>query len=887
METVSEKTPLFSSQNNVNVTSYDTEIVKEPVSQNIPLKNVEPEKSEKLGIVMGVIIPVILSIWGVILFLRLGVLVGQGGVWVTLGLFVYSYTLTTLTIISVSAITTNGRVKGGGVYYLISRSLGPELGGSIGVIYFCGQIVSGGLFIVGYTDTLVQAFPSHWPKWLSNTWMKFLWGVLMLTLLALICLIGASLFAKTSLLIFAVLFFSIIFAAISMIFRKPGTVNGFTALSLQTFVENFEMKFQIDYDNPTHVFNIQYAFGILFPACTGIMTGANMSGDLENPETDIGRGTLFANAFTFVTYIGLAFLMAATISKQTLASNSLIMIQVSFVPWVITIGIFAAAISSALGNIIGASRILQALAKDELVPFIGFFKHGSGSNDEPRRAVIFCYLLIILIVFIGDINSIAPIITVLQTLTYGFVNFSCFFLSITGAPNFRPTFKLFSWWTALAGGVLCLFSMFFVSPIYAAIAFMVQALLIIVVHFYAPTNVWGDVSQALIYHQVRKYLLRLDNKEHVKTWRLQLLHLISNARSSLNLISFSNSLKKGGLYIVGNVIVGDFRKSVETISKDYEIYHNFFKEMNIKAFPDIAIAPNVREGCQNLLTSTGLGGMKPNTVILGWYDESQHPQQNALTGFKTKKKEAILKIVENFSQIRDKESPPHLDKFEYFQILKDCIIWKKSLLIARHFENFNKDLLFPDNFLDKILKKKNKTIDLWIYNLEDWKNNDATISLIIQLGYMISLVSTFNSHHRIRVLSIVENKNQLLSEQNRIIKLLLEWRIEAIPLIYSLSEKDRGKVYRDERELDSNGIIFTKEIKDLTSTKDKFKSINRIMTTASVDTSVIFAPLPPIHLFEETKENSDEYLSDLDVLYDNLPPTIMVYGNDKVINEEF
>lgn len=480
MDIQTEKTPLFPQENQDKNISYDTENVKE----TILIQQKEPQvKSEKLGIMTGVIIPVILSIWGVILFLRLGVLVGQGGVWITLGLFIFSYLLTTLTIISVSAITTNGRVKGGGVYYLISRSLGPELGGSIGIIYFCGQIVSGGLFIVGFTDTLVQAFPTYWPKWLSNSWMKFLWGVLTLTLLAIICLVGASLFAKTSLLIFAVLVFSIVFAAISMVFRKPGSVPGFTALSLQTFVDNFQLNWQIDYDNPSHHFSLQYAFGILFPACTGIMTGANMSGDLENPETDIGRGTLLANAFTFVTYIGLAFLMGATIVKQTLASNSVIMIQVSFVPWIITIGIFAAAISSALGNIIGASRILQAIAKDELIPFIGFFKVGSGSNDEPRRAVIFVYLMIILIVFIGDINSIAPIITVLQTLTYGFVNFSCFFLSITGAPNFRPTFKLFSWWTALFGAIMCLFSMFFVSVVYAAIAFLVQALLIIIVHF--------------------------------------------------------------------------------------------------------------------------------------------------------------------------------------------------------------------------------------------------------------------------------------------------------------------------------------------------------------------------------------------------------------------
>jgi amino acid transporter len=228
---------------------------------------------------------------------------------------------------------------------------------------------------------------------------------------------------------------SLISIALSFLFQTPGIERGFTGPSLETFVGNFPTIWQKDFDNPASTFSLDYAFGILFPACTGIMVGANMSGDLKKPDFDIPVGTFLANLFTFLTYVGLCFIMALTTRKQTLIEVSSIMMKVSFVPHFVTMGIFAAALSSALGTIVGGARILQALAKDGLVPFLGFFKVGSGPGNEPRRAIIFIFFGTTAVVAIGEINAIAPILTVLITLVYGFVNFSCFFLSITGGKN--------------------------------------------------------------------------------------------------------------------------------------------------------------------------------------------------------------------------------------------------------------------------------------------------------------------------------------------------------------------------------------------------------------------------------------------------------------------
>lgn len=223
--------------------------------------------------------------------------------------------------------------------------------------------------------------------------------------------------------------------------------------------------------------------------------------------------------------------------------------------------LFTLSLSSWL--IVGAARVLQALCRDDLLPGIHFFSVGSAKGDEPRRAVALTIGLVTAFMLMGNLNSIAPLNTMCFLLTYSILNLACFVLSITGAPNFRPVFKFFNWWLALSGFVLAVVVMFVVSPIYAGIALALLLVIMILIHYRAPATGWGTISQALIYHQVRKYLLRLDRrKEHVKFWRPSLLLLVANPRQSMNLVHVCNHLKKGGLYIIGNVLLGNFRDSV-------------------------------------------------------------------------------------------------------------------------------------------------------------------------------------------------------------------------------------------------------------------------------------------------------------------------------------
>ena len=98
----------------------------------------------------------LLNIWGVMLFLRLTWVVGQGGVVQGLLVILLCNIVTTITAVSMSAVSTNGQIKGGGIYYMISRSLGPEFGGAIGIMFTIANSIAVSMYIIGFCDALLD-----------------------------------------------------------------------------------------------------------------------------------------------------------------------------------------------------------------------------------------------------------------------------------------------------------------------------------------------------------------------------------------------------------------------------------------------------------------------------------------------------------------------------------------------------------------------------------------------------------------------------------------------------------------------------------------------------------------------------------------------------------
>jgi len=747
----------------------------------------ESKKSGLLGTFDGVFLPVTLTIWGVILFVRLGFIIGQSGIFGACLMFTIGYSITLFTTLSISAISTNGTVKGGGPYYLISRSLGPEFGGSIGLIFFIGTVITAGLNVVAFIEPLISNFGAingtSLPFLPEDPIFCFLYGSLLIFFCTLICFVGAKFFAKASFLLSFILLISTISIYISFIFQTPFQDPSkpvyYTGLSLRTFEENFWPEW-------TESETYSSVFGVLFPACIGILAGASMSGDLRKPSKSIPKGTLWALVITYVLYISITVLLGSSTSRKSLRDNFSVLQDISVFPPFITIGVFATAIFSTLGAIISAAKVLQAVAKDNLLPFISYFARGSKKKNEPRRAVFLNFFLVHLCIVAGDINLLASLVTMCALLTFGITNLACFLLKIGSAPNFRPSFQYFKWWTAFIGVIISFSTMFVVNTMTALISTAIMWMIFILIHFTSPPKAWGDVTQGLIYHQVRKYLLRLDvRKEHVKFWRPQILLLVNDPRTSYFLIQFCNSLKKGGLYVLGHIITGNFHEVLPEMKSQLSKWLKFVDISKIKAFTHLTVAENFVSGARSIMMGTGLGGMKPNIVVINFFDldgfrkiHSSNPTSTSNPC--TPKSQSILDIPGSLPTDDIRDEPP-IKPQEYMCIIEDVLALKKTVAIAYHFQDLSN---FLPNDMDDSEKKY---IDIWPiltqstdpHEIGEQKANYQSYTMVFQLGTILHMVPYWKNNFKLRVMCFVEHIYEVEAEYKRVKSLLDSLRIPA------------------------------------------------------------------------------------------------------------
>lgn len=544
----------------------------------------------------GVFTPCTLTILGVIMFLRLGHVVGQSGVWLALVIIVVAKLITLLTTISLSGIATNIRVKGGGAYFLISRSLGVEFGGAIGVVFFLAQAISVALYCLGFAEAVVDSFPGL--GWNVNL-------VASLTNLAVFgaVMVGASWAIKIQYGILAVL-------AASLVSFFVGALDSF---SFDLLTINMASGFEPGQD-------VFLMFALFFPAVTGIMAGANMSGDLKDPAKSIPQGTLWSVVITGVIYVAIAVILGATQPRAALITNNMVMSEVAVVPVLIVAGVMAATLSSALGSMMGAPRILQALAKDMVFKKISFFGAGSGPNLEPRRAILLTFVISQISILSADINAIAPIITMSFLITYGMLNLATFYERISKNPSYRPRFRIGHWSLSLMGAASCLAVMFLIEWKSALVSILVMWML----HQYIANKQvaarWGDLQSGLVFERARSNLLKLeDYLYHPKNWRPIILAFSGPTWTQPHLAIYGHWFTTGhGILSLGQVIIGDVDELLERRKSQERMLHKFINEESLQAFPAVVVANNQSEGIESLVQCHGLGALRPNTVLFKW-----------------------------------------------------------------------------------------------------------------------------------------------------------------------------------------------------------------------------------------------------------------------------
>ncbi|ABN64615.2 predicted protein, partial [Scheffersomyces stipitis CBS 6054] len=785
----------------------------------------------KLGTFEGVFLPTSLNVLSILMFLRFGFIIGQMGILGTFFLLILSYSIDILTTMSISAISTNGTVKGGGAYYMISRSLGPEFGGAIGIIFFIGQILNSSLNVVGFIEPLLVNFGESEGVLAKVLPVGYFWQLLYSTVLLLICtgvaVIGSSLVSKTAFLLFVILTLSTLSIPLSSLVVKPFYPLPppfddlrYTGLSWATFTENLLPQFTsgaagsvLPKGEPETFRNL---FGIFFPATAGIFAGASMSGELKKPSKSIPEGTLKGLLVTFILYSLVIISMGCSIPREILHADIKVIQTVNLSGIVIIMGEFSTSLFSVIMGIVGAASMLNAIADDRIIPGLGIFttmKKSAKDQDKAKVLAVIATWFIAQIFLFADINQIATFITMAFLMTFIVTNVACFLLRVGSAPNFRPSFKYFSSRTAFTGALACFYAMFIVDGLSATLIIFCLMFLILMIHYSTPPSKFGDISQLLIYHQVRKYLLRLKLQMNVKYWRPQILILVDDPRSSWNLIGFCNHLKKGGLYILGHVVLMNDDTSVgsnnaansevftpttyKEVQKQKQAWIKLRDMLKIKAFVQIALGPTLPWGVRNVYLGSGLGGMRPNITVLGFYDFKKHGVTlPVVPSFESKSSLAELPTDECRKERKVSIS-------QWVQIVEDLIVLQATVAVAANFGDL--DLPKTDEShhhfwaKPKVTGSTKKYIDLYpiqmssINILEDGQSvlstNFDTYTLILQLGAILSTVTEWKfSSHILRVIAFVENMNEVEEERGRLVELLSNLRIDAEIKIVSLDD---------------------------------------------------------------------------------------------------
>ncbi|NP_001192240.1 solute carrier family 12 member 3 isoform 1 [Mus musculus] len=867
-----------------------------------------PGEPVRFGWVKGVMIRCMLNIWGVILYLRLPWITAQAGIVLTWLIILLSVMVTSITGLSISAISTNGKVKSGGTYFLISRSLGPELGGSIGLIFAFANAVGVAMHTVGFAETVRDLLQEYGTPIVDPINDIRIIGVVTVTVLLAISLAGMEWESKAQVLFFLVIMVSFANYLVGTLIpaSEDKASKGFYSYHGDIFVQNLVPDWRgID----GSFFGM---FSIFFPSATGILAGANISGDLKDPAVAIPKGTLMAIFWTTISYLAISATIGSCVvrdasgdvndtmtpgpgpceglacgygwnftecSQQRSCRYGLInyyqtMSMVSAFAPLITAGIFGATLSSALACLVSAAKVFQCLCEDQLYPLIGFFGKGYGKNREPVRGYLLAYAIAVAFIIIAELNTIAPIISNFFLCSYALINFSCFHASITNSPGWRPSFRYYSKWAALFGAVISVVIMFLLTWWAALIAIGVVLFLLLYVIYKKPEVNWGSSVQAGSYNLALSYSVGLNEVEdHIKNYRPQCLVLTGPPNFRPALVDFVSTFTQNlSLMICGHVLIGPGKQRVPELRLIASGHTKWLNKRKIKAFYSDVIAEDLRSGVQILMQASGLGRMKPNILVVGFKRnwQSAHPA-----------------TVE-----------------DYIGVLHDAFDFNYGVCVMRMREGLNvsealqthttPEALIQEEQASTIFQSEQgkKTIDIY------WLFDDGGLTLLIP--YLLHRKKRWGKC-KIRVF-VGGQINRMDEERKAIISLLSKFRlgfheVHVLPDINQKPQAEHTKRFedmiapfrlndgfKDEATVTEMRRDCPWKISDEEINKNRIKSLRQvrlseILLDYSRDAALIILTLP---IGRKGKCPSSLYMAWLETLSQDLrPPVLLIRGNQE------
>ena len=561
-----------------------------------------------LGTFAGVFTPSILTILGIILFLRLGYVVGNAGLGGTLLIIFIATAVSVLTSMSLAAIATNIEVKAGGDYYLISRTLGVEFGGAIGVVLFLAQSVSIAFYAIGFAEATSAVF-----GWQGQ-------GVVQIIALVAV----------------AVIFF-FAWAGADVATRFQFVIMGALVLALASFYLGAIPGYDPELARsgmlpPGDAVGFWVVFGIFFPAVTGFTQGVSMSGDLRDPARSLPRGTFLAVAVSTIVYVSVAVLLSGNADQSDLTSDTGQAMEMAaiFGPLII-LGVVAATLSSAMASFLGAPRILQSLASDRIFPLLTPLAKGHGPTSNPRRAVLVSAVIAVMTIGLGNLNAVAPVVSMFFLISYGLLNYATFYESRAKSPSFRPRFRFFNQWASLAGALACLGAMLAINAIAAAAA---VAVLFGIFRYLAARRVpdrWADSSQAHYFQRAKESIAALTAEiDHPRNWRPQVITFSANPERRARLLRFGKWLEgDSGVTATFRIVQGEGVQARRELAAEDEELHRQISELGVEVYGRAVLAADALESVPVIVQSFGLGRLRANTVVFGWPETTDPDRYHA------------------------------------------------------------------------------------------------------------------------------------------------------------------------------------------------------------------------------------------------------------------
>lgn len=548
----------------------------------------------KLGTFLGVYTPTILTILGVILYLRFGWVVGHAGVLGSMLIVLFANSITAITALSLSALATNMRVGVGGAYYILSRSMGLELGGALGIPLYLSQVLSVTLYAFGLAESSIflaeNALGIGGLEWAIQP-------------IAAIIVIGVTLLAARS---------------TELALRAQVPIMVLIAVSLLAAAAGVwgEPRQALNF-GPFEEYSFFQVFAVFFPAVTGVLAGVTLSGDLANPARSIPRGVLLAVATGFGIYISMPLLLGSAGDVETLQSDTLILGKVAVGGlWLVAPGLFGAILSSAIGSILGAPRTLLALSMDGLVPKA--LGRTDPKNGEPMIALGLSGLLALMAVALGDLNAVAQVVTMFFLTTYGMLNLAAALEAWIKDPSYRPRLRV-PFQVSLLGALGCFLAMALIN----AVAFVVAVVVELGIWWWLNQRrlkaTWGDLRTGLWLAMARFAMMKLRiARLDPRNWRPHILVFTPDLRRDVPVVDMAAHFGQDrGIVSVVTLVEGslDDRGEADALLARHRA---LLEEAGVLAFPEVHTVSSLEDGVLTVSQANGFAGIESNMVCFAW-----------------------------------------------------------------------------------------------------------------------------------------------------------------------------------------------------------------------------------------------------------------------------